>query len=57
MSVQDSYVGRGFHSQGSVSANEQAIARALAAKSNAVRRLERLGYRTKPVSRKQSWAA
>ncbi|MBC7783826.1 MAG: hypothetical protein H7144_08295 [Burkholderiales bacterium] len=60
MSVQDSYVDR--RSKGQVfagTAGDQGIARTLAAKANAVRRLERQGRRAKISARmsKNSWAA
>jgi len=60
MSVQDSYVDR--RSKGQVFAGtgaDQAINRALAAKSNAMRRLERQGRRAKISARlsKNTWAA
>lgn len=61
MSIQDSYVDR-RSSRAQVfatSGNEQSIARALAAKANAVRRLERQGRRAKVSARanRNSWAA
>ena len=60
MSVQDSYVDR--RSKGQVfsgAGGDQAIVRALAAKSNAMRRLERQGRKAKISARmsKNSWAA
>lgn len=59
MSVQDSYVDRRNKGQVFATGNDQAIARALAAKANAVRRLERQGRRAKVSARanRNSWAA
>jgi hypothetical protein len=57
--VQDSYVERRTKGQVFGVGNENAIQRALAAKSNAVRRLERQGRRAKFAARvnKNVWAA
>jgi hypothetical protein len=59
MSVTDSYVDRRSKGQVFGVNNETSIQRALAAKANAVRRLERQGRRAKFVARagKSSWAA
>ncbi len=47
MSIQDSYVDRRNKSAVFATGNESSIVRALAAKANAVRRLERQGRRAK----------
>jgi len=53
----DSYVGRRVKGQVFGTGNDDAIVRTIKAKGNAVRRLERIGRRSKVANRQSTFAA
>ena len=55
--VMDSYVSRRIKSSDTSGSNDQSVMKTLAAKSNAVRRLEQIGRRAKFVTRNRSASA